>query len=294
MNVLIGYASSEDEKPIAKKPKITDNSVTDNNASISTSLAPFVDVVDYSTVEFVPGETTKELAFNVAHSELSRPMNGPLNPFSRLSSSAKTVHTGKNNNQKPKIKLKILLMITLYYLISGAVEEYAMNEYTFNQLERTYQKFKYTLDPNDPSKTIGKNATPSTPAMLISELPKSAFKPPTQERSKGGDPSDIDFRGPWAGYKDEFVYDVQNAPTAQQIAASEQNRMTSFLTSEVIEELGEKTIFHGGRNLYDYQGRGFTAVPDDIDVSKDDQVCYLPKKCIHTWSGHTKGKKQKK
>jgi hypothetical protein len=91
MNALQDYASS-DEEPLLKKQRVEHFAVEGVENKIM--LAPEVDVEDYATVEFVPGETTKEIAFNVAYKELMRPVQGPLNPFSRLSSSAKSVHTG--------------------------------------------------------------------------------------------------------------------------------------------------------------------------------------------------------
>jgi hypothetical protein len=72
-----------------------------------------------------------------------------------------------------------------------------MNERTFNELERTYSKFGYTLDPNDHTATIGKNASLSS-SVLISDVKKT---PSVLVRDKSSnDPSSVDFRGPWAGY----------------------------------------------------------------------------------------------
>lgn len=44
--------------------------------------------------------------------------------------------------------------------------------------------------------------------------------------------------------------------------------------------------------MYDYQGRSYLHVPQDVDVNlrstEAPEKCYLPKKQIHVWSGHTK------
>lgn len=44
--------------------------------------------------------------------------------------------------------------------------------------------------------------------------------------------------------------------------------------------------------MYDYQGRSYLHVPQDVGVNLRSTVppekCYLPKKQIHVWSGHTK------
>ncbi len=46
----------------------------------------------------------------------------------------------------------------------------------------------------------------------------------------------------------------------------------------------------------DYQGRTFMHVPQDVGVNLKSEFppekCFLPKKLIHTWTGHSKGKYQ--
>ena len=46
------------------------------------------------------------------------------------------------------------------------------------------------------------------------------------------------------------------------------------------------------KEAYDYQGRSWTHPPQDVGVSlKADSIpekCFIPKRLIHTWSGHTK------
>ena len=43
----------------------------------------------------------------------------------------------------------------------------------------------------------------------------------------------------------------------------------------------------------DYQGRSFMHVPQDVGVNlrsaEPPAKCFLPKKLIHTWTGHNKG-----
>ena len=46
------------------------------------------------------------------------------------------------------------------------------------------------------------------------------------------------------------------------------------------------------KEMYDYQGRSYLHIPQDVGVNLRSTVppekCYLPKKQIHVWSGHTK------
>jgi len=48
----------------------------------------------------------------------------------------------------------------------------------------------------------------------------------------------------------------------------------------------ERSVFHG-KELTDYQGRTYIWPPTDAKPREHD--CFIPKKLIHTWSGHTKG-----
>lgn len=49
-----------------------------------------------------------------------------------------------------------------------------------------------------------------------------------------------------------------------------------------------------GKEERDYLGRTYMHIPTDVDGvnlrgESGNQECFVPKKCIHTWSGHTKG-----
>lgn len=48
----------------------------------------------------------------------------------------------------------------------------------------------------------------------------------------------------------------------------------------------EKSHFHG-KSETDYAGNSWITAPKD--KKKENETCYVPKRWIHTWSGHTKG-----
>lgn len=76
-------------------------------------------------------------------------------------------------------------------------------------------------------------------------------------------------------------------------------RNASNNISSTILELTEQwheysTIFTSSvKDAYDYQGRSFLHIPQDVGVNlkseEPPEKCFLPKKLIHTWSGHNKG-----
>ena len=54
----------------------------------------------------------------------------------------------------------------------------------------------------------------------------------------------------------------------------------------------ESTIFHG-KSLTDYQGRTYMhppySVAPQLSQEPGSQECFIPKACVHTWTGHTAG-----
>lgn len=133
-----------------------------------------------------------------------------------------------------------------------------------------------------------------------------------KKRMAKGDLSVVDgenaYKGPWAGYNDDKTLPVHTEPEEQDTAKEEQVETTKeeagaqeagemVLTAadkrkKMMEPGNEKTIFHG-ESEFDYLGRTYMAVPQDTDVNllgeAGTQECFIPKKCIHTWAGHSKG-----
>ena len=132
-----------------------------------------------------------------------------------------------------------------------------------------------------------------------------------------------EYLGPWAGWEDEDLSPA--VPTAEQWEEQEENggaplnkkqRKQVVVDDKSKLEVGfgqEKSVFHGqscsyqcqlrrclyesemtGKDLHDYLGRSYLHVPTDVEVNLSPsepglQECFQPKKCIHTWNGHTKG-----
>lgn len=65
---------------------------------------------------------------------------------------------------------------------------------------------------------------------------------------------------------------------------------TAIVRRKEVEELGdEATTFHGSEE-FDYQGRTYMHIPQDVDIDLRKEsgttTNYIPKKKIHTWKGH--------
>lgn len=176
------------------------------------------------------------------------------------------------------------------------------------------------LQLRDQSKTSTKGKVPTGFAdeIVISEASFRAahraveanHEPPSKKRKREakGDSSVVygagAYKGPWAKYEEERpdagldsdgesveveeVSEYEEDDIAPNPIAAPSKAGTGY------QDFGsekETTEFHGSQE-YDYQGRSYMHVPQDLDIDLkgdlSDHKNYAPKKLIHTWKGHTK------
>ncbi|XP_053316020.1 pre-mRNA-processing factor 17 [Spea bombifrons] len=214
----------------------------------------------------------KEVQFNPTYETMFAPEFGPNNPF-------KTQQMAAPRN-----------------MLSGYAEPAHVNDFMFEQQRRTFATYGYALDPTiDTQETANKyigSVDDAEKNQGLTVFETNLKKSEKRKKVKGSDASDIDgFLGPWAKYIDEK--DVAKPSEEQQkeldeITAKRQKRGKQ----EEEKPADEKTILHV-KEMYDYQGRSYIHIPQDVDVNlrstEAPDKCYLPKKQIHVWSGHTKG-----
>ncbi|MBW0544466.1 hypothetical protein O181_084181 [Austropuccinia psidii MF-1] len=108
-----------------------------------------------------------------------------------------------------------------------------------------------------------------------------------------------EYKGPWAGWQDEHIEPV--GPDEEEYEAAKRASTSASVTKKQATEQnqGKREISYGeekstlhAKSLHDYQGRTYMHIPTDLDVdllSNDPpEECFVPKRCIHTWMGHTK------
>ncbi|KAL1920910.1 uncharacterized protein VTP21DRAFT_11545 [Calcarisporiella thermophila] len=263
-----------------------DEKDTNSGASIiikrpKVNLAPDVDIQDQPS--FQSNQPIKEIAYNAPYEHLYQ------NP---------ELHTIKKN------------------VLTGHVEEQAFSEMEFKIQQRNFVTLGYARDPSiisqnyDGTLGAGINGTGHVGdinqgvrhgwASYYNSLPKELRKNQNMKRKSKGDSSVLEgenaYQGPWAGYEGETVAEAE--PTEEELAAqaeAEAEAETTVDEGKKSKEMdiggGERSIFHG-KEMYDYQGRTYMHVPQDVDVNllgePGEQECFLPKKHIHTWTGHTK------
>ena len=109
---------------------------------------------------------------------------------------------------------------------------------------------------------------------------------------KNTDSSDVDgYTGPWARYENEVTISKPSDEEQAEIDLFLAKRKRFTQNKDDKDEFEEKVHLHI-KDAYDYQGRSFLHPPQDLDVNlKPDHVpnkCFIPKKIIHTYTGHSK------
>lgn len=238
-----------------------------------------------------PTDTT--LTYNATYDELTRPAQGPLNPFSAANSST----SGVKRKNVP----------------TGRAEETSMSNSIFKTQHRTFQSLGYTRDPTMAGGYVGDMDSVAqyggrdVVQMKPSKQESAALR---RKRQKKGDSSVVEgegaYLGPWAKYQDDDqVYEEEAVLAGQELASDEEYVEEGIVPTNIpamdkaataYEEdysQTETTEFHGSEQ-YDYQGRTYMHVPQDLgidlrgDVGVGDIKNYVPKKLVHTWKSHTK------
>ncbi|CAG0898940.1 unnamed protein product [Darwinula stevensoni] len=218
--------------------------------------------------------TTKELSYNPKYEELFAPHVGPLNPFLTQQQRAH-----KNT-------------------LSGFVEPAHLNEFQFENQRRTFQSYGYAVDPTAEIGEVEKGEIIGDVEAAKEQKLKTVFESTKlreadkRKRVKNSDPSDVEgYLGPWGGFVGEqrvIKPTPEEAEELEEYLAKRQKR-GKHVDDKPMEE---KTILHI-KDDKDYMGRSFLHIPQDVGINlraeEPPAKCFLPKKLIHTWQGHTKG-----
>ncbi|XP_072178931.1 pre-mRNA-processing factor 17-like [Diadema setosum] len=255
------------------KPLEKNNTVQTLQAKLQLNAAPVVDeTADFGNNPYQPLDpSTKLVMYNPQYEQIYTPEAGPANPFKTQQQNA-----AKN-------------------MLSGFVEPAHLNAFHFENQRRTFSSYGFAVDPS--VDTGGQKMVSSTEGTVAPEG-KTVFEKTgkrdgdKRKRVRNLDASDIEgFEGPWGKYVDE--------KTVAKPSEEEQTELDEILAKrakrgKVVDDkpADEKTTLHI-KDAYDYQGRSYLHIPQDLDVDlrseQPPDKCYLPKKMIHAWTGHTKG-----
>ncbi|KAK8658667.1 hypothetical protein V6N13_036868 [Hibiscus sabdariffa] len=191
----------------------------------------------------------------------------------------------------------------------GFVEDASIDSFVFDEQYNTFHKYGYAADPSGNNYIGDLDTLQKNDAISVYNIPQHEQKKRRIEKKDvemeedevmGGenevDPTEIDNpasdlwlmknkQSPWASKKEG----VQTELTEEQKKYAEdyaKKKEEKGHPGEKGEHVVDKTTFHG-KEERDYQGRSWVAPPKDAKATNDH--CYIPKRLIHTWSGHTKG-----
>ena len=223
-----------------------------------------------------PSDTT--LTYNVKYDALSRPVNGPANPFK---AEERAGHGSRN-------------------VMTGRAEEAAMSDATFKAQHRTFQSRGYAREPNAVGNFVGDLARAQEfGGRDVVQMKLSGTK---RKRQAKGNASVVEgegrYLGPWAKPVAEVQYDERNAESEEELASDEEfveeeeeapiisapmNKLSTAYEADLTS--AETTEYHGASEL-DYMGRSYMMHPPNKPTEVE--RCYHPKKLIHTWKHGSK------
>ncbi|SPQ24612.1 80dded7a-4cd1-4c30-9fc5-5d2bf8dee16b [Thermothielavioides terrestris] len=211
--------------------------------------------------------------------DLARPRLGPANPFRSSDASLKR----KN-------------------VLTGHAEETFISEHTFRAKHRAVER-------------VG--GGPQAVPVLTNREQKEVNRRLRAAREDKGDATVADgdgaYVGPWARYKTE-KYELVEVEEGEELGSGEEYEVVeedegdeeevvpsgtmvqppapSLARRKEVEEMGDETTTFHAESQYDYLGRTYMHVPQDLDISLTKEVGsitnYIPKKLIFTWRHHGK------
>lgn len=115
---------------------------------------------------------------------------------------------------------------------------------------------------------------------------------PNKKKTKRhkGNFEDASYLGPWAKFKDSSDEEQEVPAILDASVVIDQNKREDINDQEPDseEETEETTRFYGDKE-FDYQGRTYMYIPNEIKRKESPKECFLPKKQIKELKGHIKG-----
>ncbi|CCM00325.1 uncharacterized protein FIBRA_02355 [Fibroporia radiculosa] len=295
MSLLQGYSSDEDNDtlgatndvfglsylPVTKKQRLVVEQ--SNSAPALPAAAPDVLAEDpMKQTSLITRPTDTRMNVNIPYSDMVLPVQGPENPF------------GDRNrflNQNA---------------LSGHVEEQAMTEHAFRQQHMTHAILGYSanpsVDPNAPA-VLGSldkaqaNNFATIGALKTSKKEKNELK---RKRKPKGDLEVVEgdgaYEGPWSKWEGDEPEGLPFGEEVDDAEESEEEPEEPVQVKKAKPKRGapglESSVYHG-KSMHDYQGRTYMHPPvaeaPQIQSEAGSQESFIPKVCIHTWTGHTQG-----
>jgi len=275
MDLLSNYdddAPSGDEEKKAVKPKVV---VPMKKFALVSSAPHVMTDLKANQVYVAPGK--KELLYNPKAEQMWKPIVGPFNPYADT-----TIGREQGVEQNA---------------VTGFVEKTDFNEHVFSEQYHTFMRHGYARAP-DTGDVVGdaEAIVKFRGQSVFNQAPVKKSDEQKELRKKrkelSGNVEDVDnYQGPWGTYYYAEKEEMPEATEEQKEWAKMVESKKKKRANEDEDEEGapeESSEFHG-KEEFDYQGRGYLHPPNGLKIPTEPPKAYIPKKCIHTWTGHKKG-----
>jgi pre-mRNA-processing factor 17 len=219
---------------------------------------------------------------NITYDDMMLPIQGPENPYG-----ARDRFINQN-------------------ALAGHVEEQSMSDYAFRQQHLTHSIFGYSanpsIDPNAPTMVGSVEVAQANgfATLGLTKNSRSQKKAMKRKRKAAGNLEVVDgedaYVGPWGSWEGD---DAKETPVGGGDESEESEEESE--EEQVVRKKGkprrgvpgqEYSVFHG-KSMTDYQGRTYMHPPiveaPQLQSEAGSQESFLPKVCVHTWTGHTQG-----
>ncbi|KAH7624951.1 hypothetical protein Ndes2526B_g00324 [Nannochloris sp. 'desiccata'] len=231
----------------------------------SISAAPAVDTTGLVLVDnhavtlaeatFLPAAGARSLSSNLPAHQMHAPALGPANPGDRGGLAA-----DMRNHW------------------SGHAENAHVSGYSFDEQFHTFHSASKAAD--------GVEDKPSSGSRKKQKVDSSSKR---NDAAVSDAPYALQSRQPWAGKEAAIAELTEEQRAMIEIAKEAKAEKSAAGEGKAgVTTHGDHSIFHGQEEK-DYQGRSWLEPSPAAAALTESDSCFLPKRHIHTWSGHTKG-----
>lgn len=182
-----------------------------------------------------------------------------------------------------------------------------MSDHSFRTQHLTHSILGYSQNPsNDPNAPRFVGSITAAEANNFSTIdgvrqPKAAKRELKRKRKVKGSLDVVEgdgaYVGPWAEWAGDKGEDIEipeeEEPDAEDIEDAQQQEERRRIAKGKRSMFGAETSTFHGKALTDYQGRTYMSPPlgvaPHLTTEPGEQECFIPKACVHTFTGHTLG-----
>ncbi|ODV66166.1 WD40 repeat-like protein [Hyphopichia burtonii NRRL Y-1933] len=114
-----------------------------------------------------------------------------------------------------------------------------------------------------------------------------------KKRKKQKVSEDFDYADPWQSLASESVSRSESEQDVEDVEQEEDDAAEETEDHDYVLDTPKVTTEFLGSSKQDYLGRSYLHIPRDLDVNllkePGSQECFVPKRVIHTFKGHSKG-----